>query len=146
MQKGSGDRTQNDYYLKLGGSAGVSYGFISVDVNGDGKMDKHVSTQGSTNIKISAKVRDVQINRPWLNRAVMDLDNFSVPGYDTPGSWSTGEVSSSNKGAMPMISTKLIVAKEIKVTADKFSKEISDTLKSFDAGVKVGLLVSSRIN
>jgi len=145
VQKNTEDDVQYQYYLKLGGSASVSAGFISVGAKGSGKTETVATTEHSTNIKIYAKVRSVQINRPWLEPAVMKLQNYTVPGFG-PGSWSTGNLDSKNKGSFPMLSTQLIVAKEIKVTADSFSKEVSDTLKSFNASTQIGFLVSKISN
>ena len=141
MGENSENRTQQANLKRLGGSGGFSFGFISIGAKGGNRTEKSISTEASRNVKISFKVRSVQINRPWLNLATLKIENYTIPGFG-PGSWSTGELASSNQGSFPLLSTQVIVAKDIKVTADKFSKEVSDTMKSFDASAKVGLLVS----
>ena len=80
---------------------------------------------------ISFKVRSVQINRPWVDPAAFTIENYTIPGV-SPGAWS-------NKGVFPLLTTQLIVAKDIKVTAAKFSKEIVDTLNKFETSTQVGV-------
>ena len=86
-------------YTKLGGSVATYY-----------TLDKH------SDVKISFKVRAVQINRPWIDLSVLNNKYYTVYGED-PGSWSTGELDADNKGSFPLLSTQMIVARDIKVTA-----------------------------
>lgn len=111
MGENSENQTQQDNLKRLGGSGGFSYGFISIGVKGSGKTEKSISTEASRNVKISFKVRSVQINRPWLNLATLKIDKYTIPGFG-PGSWSTGELTSSNQGSFPLLSTQVIVAKD----------------------------------
>lgn len=68
-----------------------------------------------SDVKISLKVCAVQIKRPWLDMSVLHEKYFKIPG-ENPGSWSTGELDSSNNGSFPMFATQMIVAKDISVT------------------------------
>ena len=86
-------------YVKLGGSVTT---YKSLDKQSD--------------VKISFKVRAVQINRPWLDLSVLNNKTYKIYGED-PGSWSTGELDANNKGSFPLLSTQMIVASDIKVTA-----------------------------
>ena len=87
-------------YKKLGGSVTTCYG-----------LNKH------SDVKISFKVRAVQINRPWLDLSVLKNKNYTIYGED-PGSWSTGELDADNKGSFSLLSTQMIVAKDITVTTN----------------------------
>ena len=78
-----------------------------------GSITKYHSLNKQSDVKISFKVRAVQINRPWLDLSVL---NYTVSSED-PGSWSTGELSADNKGTFPLLSTQMIVARDITVTA-----------------------------
>ena len=80
-------------------------------------LDKH------SDVKISFKVRAVQINRPWLDLGVLNNRNYTIYGEDS-GSWSTGELDANNNGSFPLLTTQMIVAKDIAVTA---STEIEHT-------------------
>ena len=86
-------------YTKLGGSVATYY-----------SLDKH------SDVKISFKVRAVQISRPWLDLSVLNNKNYKIYGED-PGSWSTGELDADNNGSFPLLSTQMIVARDITVTA-----------------------------
>jgi len=68
-----------------------------------------------SDVKISLKVRAVQINRPWFDMSLLHNENYTIPG-ETPGSWSTGVLDKDNKGSFPLLSTQMIVAKDITVT------------------------------
>ena len=81
-----------------------------------GSITKYHSLNKQSDVKISFKVRSVQINRPWLDLSVLNSRNFTIDGED-PGSWSTGELSADNKGSFPLLSTQMIVASGITVTA-----------------------------
>ena len=78
-----------------------------------GSITKYHSLNKQSDVKISFKVRAVQINRPWLDLSVL---NYTVSSERT-GSWSTGELSADNKGTFPLLSTQMIVARDITVTA-----------------------------
>ena len=87
-------------------------GFINTSYSPDERSD----------VKISLKVCSAQINRPWLDLGVLKNINYTIDSED-PGSWSTGELSADNNGSFPLLSTQIIVAKDITVTA---STEIED--------------------
>ena len=96
-------------YKKLGGSV----------------TDRH------SDVKISLKVRTVEIKRPWLDLSILKNRNFTIDGQG-PGSWSTGELSAENKGSFPLLSTHMIVAKDITVTAStEMEQKAVDDLVSY---------------
>jgi len=138
----SEEHSASKEYDHLGGSAGVSYAFISVSGEADGKMEKEIQGDGSRDMKLSFKVRTAQINRPWLNLSALDVENYKIPG-EKAGAWSTGNLDSKNKGSLPLISTQMVVAKDITVTSSKFNQEIINTMKDFEASGKTGFLVST---
>ena len=135
------DATEDKEYKKLGGSGSVGYSFLSLKLGGEGSEEKRIETGNSWDVKISFKVRSVQINRPWLDLSALKIENYRIPGL-APGAWSTGVLDSSNKGSFPLLTTQMIVAKDITVTAAKFSQEITNSLTKFDAKVGVGVIVS----
>ena len=118
MGEGSEDQSQYDNYKKHGGSEGMLFPFFHMS---DGKTEETISTDSKIT-KISVKVCPVKINRPWLDLAALKIKPYTIPGFD-PGSWSTGELNCNNQGLFPMLSTQMIVAKDITVTSVKFSKE-----------------------
>ena len=72
------------------------------------------TSEKHSNVKISLKVRGVEIKRPWLKPSILNNKNYTID--ETPGSWSSGELSAKNKGIFALLSTRMIVAKDLKVT------------------------------
>ena len=106
-----------------------------------GVQEKKVDIGNSQDVRIDLKVRSVQINRPWIDLSALKIQDWRIPG-EGPGAWSTGVLDSSNNGSFPLLSTRMIVARDITVTASCFSKEIISTLKAFDPTVESAELVS----
>jgi len=130
---------QSSNYRKVGGSGSMKSFFLTVKAKGSGEEILKETSAGSTDIEISFKVRAVQISRRWLDLAALKLKKYTIPGLRT-GDWSTGELSTSNKGSFPLLSTQMIVAKDVKVTASKFSESVSEALKSFNVQTRVATL------
>jgi len=123
----SEDQSQYNIYKKLGGCGGMLLPFFHMS---EDKTEEIISTDSKI-IKISLKVCPVRINRPWLNLSTLTIKPFTIPGFD-PGTWSTGELNFNNKGIFPMLSTQLIVAKDITITTVKFSKEVQQVSDTYD--------------
>ena len=87
-----------------------------------GSITKYQSLNKQSDVKISFKVRAVQINRPWLDLSILENRNFTINGED-PGSWSTGELDAGNKGLFPLLTTQMIVARDITVNASTEMEE-----------------------
>ena len=141
MDQHSDNKHQSTIHKRLGGSAKLGYSFLGIKAGGSGSQEKKVDAGDSRDVKISFKVRAVQVNRPWLDLSALRVEHYSIPGEGS-GSWSTGELSSSNKGSFPLVTSQVIVAKDITITASKFSKEVIDTVKKFDGSAHFGLVVS----
>ena len=135
------DATQSREYKRLGGSVSVGYSFLSLKLGGEGSQEKRIETGDSRGVTISFKVRSVEINRPWVDPSALKVEKWILPGLSS-GAWSTGVLDNSNKGSFPLLTTQMIVAKDITITAAKFSKEVTDNLTKFDAKVGVGVIVS----
>ena len=141
------DEHQSKEYKKLGGmqNAYLSSSFASfIQLEGGAglKVRKVKIGDSQDDIKtITLKVRSVQINRPWIDLKPLRNKQWKIPG-DGQGSWSTGVLDGGNNGSFPLLSTHMIVAKDIAVTASKSSKEINDTLKTFNPSVGSMLMVS----
>ena len=112
-----------------------------LQIRGEGVQEKKVDIGNSQDVKIDLKVRSVQINRPWIDLSALKIQDWRIPG-ERPGAWSTGVLDSNNNGSFPLLSTRMIVARKITVTASSFSKEIVNTLKTFNPAVESAVLVS----
>ena len=143
MDPQSDDDHQRIKYRKLGGIESTSSGFVSLLQSGS--IKKNINLGDSKDVKIYLQVRSVQIDRPWIELSALKLQEWRIPG-EGPSFWSTGVLESSNNGSFPLLSTEMIVAKDIEVTASKFSEEISDILKAFNPSVDSVVLVSQGTN
>ena len=119
--------------------------FISLqypdEPDSESSVEKRIEIGESQDVKINLKVRSVQIGRPWIDLSVLEHRNWRIPGEGS-NFWSTGVLDSSNKGTFPLLSTEMIVAKDISVTATEFTEEIVEHFKSFDPSVGSTVLVS----
>jgi len=69
-----------------------------------------------SDVKISLKVREAVIKRPWFDMSLLYNENFKTP-LETSESWSTGNLDKNNRKAFPLLSTGIIVAKDITATS-----------------------------
>ena len=120
MDESQDDNEQHNLYKALGGSKDTS----AEKDNDDDDSNNNSNHKSDLKVQLSLNVRAVQINRPWLNLDILKLNNFKIPGEQS-GSWSTGELSSKNKGSFPMLSTQMIVAKDFNFTATKHSQTVN---------------------
>ena len=136
------DDHQYRMYKTLGGIENATSTFISLQQpDGESSVEKKIEIGDSQDVKINVKVRSVQIDRPWIDLSALKHQNWRIPG-ERSDFWSTGVLESSNSGSFPLLSTEMIVAKDISVTATKFSEEITTYFKTFNPSVGSAVLVS----
>ena len=136
------DANQSKKYKRLSGMPNAPLEFVTfLQIRGEGVQEKKIDIGDSRDVKIFLKVRSVQINRPWVDLSALKIEHWKIPGQG-PSSWSTGILDSSNNGSFPLLSNRMIVARDIKITASEFSKEIVNTLKMFNPSVESAVLVS----
>jgi len=137
----SDNQVEREKYDKLNVGGRVDYEFFSVGADYTSKDRKTFTSKDSSNIQITFEMATVQINRPWFDLSILRLPDLTIPGLPA-GGWSTGEVNLSNKGQMPLLNTKLVLVRNVTISATKFSQQITDTLKQTDWSTNVGLFVS----
>jgi len=91
--------------------------------------NKSMSSKGSTGLQLTFKVRTAHIFRPWFDSSLLNIERLSFPGMAV-NSWSTGEIHESNDGIFPLMSTQIVVAKNITLKAAKLNDEIKQVLFS----------------
>lgn len=104
-------------------------------------LSEEVLIDDCKDIRISFQMATVQIFRPWCDLSILKLAGLKLPGIQPEG-WSTGDLSLSNNGSMPMFNTQVVLAKDICITANKFSQKIVDYIKNTDWHAKHGYFVS----
>lgn len=116
--------SSRDTFSQVSVESSASFGglFYSGSVGGGfSKKDGNSSlTQEGSDLKISFKVRKVIIQRPWLEPSVLRYSTLGIRGLDK-GSWSTGQLGTSNTGSFPLLPTACVVAKDVVIQANSFS-------------------------
>ena len=133
------DDNLSNIYKKLGGKP-TTPSFVGFSGGADVRKKK-VDIGDSQDVKIDLKVRSVQINRPWIDLSALKIQDWTIPGLKS-GAWSTGVIDSSNNGSCPLLSTQMIIAKDITITGTKVSEELNHKLKTFNPSVDSAIVVS----
>ena len=120
--------TSDDTYTKLGGK--VSYVFFSFGSSGEKTVK--TTTEDTKGLRISFKVKTVDIRRPWMDTSLLDYDCITLASAHT-GQWSDGELLPSNKGSFPLLPTAMVLATDITVTATQFSSRTKDVFEEYSA-------------
>lgn len=86
----------------------------------------------SDSFKMNAKVGVVRIYRPWYNPAIFQMRNWSTP--DLPDGVSDGK----GNGALPLVPTALIVARDFELTGSFSSEDKSHFESALKTEARVG--------
>ncbi len=114
-------------FTKYGASASASWGLWSGS-GGFDKQDGHESMSKETSdIKISFKYTRVEIDRPWFNGLLYDVNGWSLTGQKE-GSISDGTKTQSGN-MMPILPTAFIAIRNLKISA-KWGKEDYELITS----------------
>ena len=98
-------------------------------------LDKASLTEEGSDLKITFKVRKVNIERPWLNPDILKHSNLGIKSFKR-GEWSTGSLDpKENPGTFPLLPTACIVVKNIKVSAVAFSANFEERIQRDSAAV-----------
>lgn len=111
-----------------GGGVDASWGLWSVGGSTSGSSGSTHFDSKEDKFKMSAKIGLVRIYRPWFNTAFFKLKNWTVDDMGANGI-SDGK----GKGALPMVTTALIVARDFKLEGS-FSSKAVDTMRSAVSG------------
>ncbi len=112
-----------------GGGANGMYGLRTFGGSASHSTESEHSHSKATAFTLTAELIQVQLTRRWYNPLLFTLSNWYVNGYNA------GAISDD---VIPWVPTSLILAKNLKATAD-FSDEELNTLKNkTDAGISVG--------
>lgn len=124
-----------------GGGASYFSGLLSVGGNfssSSTETRKHLET---SDIKMSFKIATIQIQRPWLNSTLFDLEAWNLGGQRA-GKISSGKPPSTdpdlNTRLLPFYSTALIIAKNIEISGNWSQSDYNFLSRSISGGVSVG--------
>jgi hypothetical protein len=125
-------------------SGGVSFGFWSAKANVSGsKREEHNDKQvDGLEVKFSYTLLD--INRPWLDTILFDLDNWFLVGDFPKGSISTGKMNQvfpqTRAGSwLPIIPKKIIAIKNLWIKTKRIHEHFDAMKKDLKAGGSIGI-------
>lgn len=116
--------------------AGVafSWGLFSIGGTG-GYSDKHTSADTETDdIKITGKICQVPIVRPWFDPFIFGLDGWTNMAYKK-GQISDGK---GQNGKLPMYTTSLIIVKDLSIESKFSHTKIETSEKSWSVDASIG--------
>ena len=87
-------------------------------------------TNGSSNLKITFKLRKVDICCPWMDACIFQYSSIGIKGLKAC-SWSTGECDAKNNyGTSPLLPTQFIVARDVEISAEKDDLRLAAIFRS----------------
>lgn len=127
-----------DYHQSFGVGAGFSNGLLSL--NGKFGFSKKFSDEkdDSTNLALSMEFSTVLLQRDWLNIDWLSSPSWYLGGYKEE-SISTGDrTKNTNAHVLPLIPTRMIVARNIELVADWGNSTKETFEKAIKGELKVG--------
>jgi hypothetical protein len=116
----SESETGHTYGMEFGAKWGLWHASGGVE----GGHTEKTSHMDADNLTIEAELILVSIMRPWFNPLVLTMKDWSVTGYEKHG-LSDGKL----RGALPLIPTAFVVARNVTISAD-FSEEDKKTVSN----------------
>jgi hypothetical protein len=98
----------------------------------EGKKTVKTTSENEKGLRISFKVKTVDIVRPWMDTSLLDYNSLSLVDA-SKGQWSTGEMNPANSGSFPLLPTSMVLAADISVTATSFSSQTRDVFEQYSA-------------
>lgn len=114
------NKTESKSAHEYSAAAKASWGLWHAEGEVSGKHEESNSHLDAQNLTLDAELIAVSIRRPWFNPLLFTMKSWFVNGYSKDGI-SNGNVNDL-KGALPLIPTGFVVARNVKITAD-FSEE-----------------------
>ena len=97
------------------------------------------ATSKNSDLTISFSVRKVNVNRPWLDRTILEYPTLGIrelPKYE----WSNGSLNpKTNKGTFPLLPTAFIVAKDVTISNFQMSTAQSSDYKKTKTDASMGV-------
>lgn len=131
------DRTVTDYSTKYGGGASFSWGLWSAGGSGGHTSKEHTEHSSSTDVEVSFKLGNIQIERPWMETNFFKLGGWYLSGQ-RKGIISSGQAPNTDAEILPQIPTQFLVARDIRITATWSERDLEIIQKATSGGASVG--------
>ncbi|WP_027633364.1 hypothetical protein [Clostridium hydrogeniformans] len=131
------DQTKTDYYTSYGGGASFGWGLWSVGGSGGHTKKEHTEHSTSTDISVSFKVGNIQIERPWMNFNFFKLDGWYLSGQKK-GIISSGTAPNTDADLLPQFPVQFLVARDLKISAKWSERDLEIIDESTRGGASIG--------
>ncbi len=125
------NKTESSTAHSYAAEASGMYGLFHASGGVSGKHEDRRQHMDAQKLQLEAELVAVNIMRPWFNPLLFGMKGWWVSGYD-PNGLSNGNPAAP-AGAIPLIPTGLVLAKNVRITAD-FSEQdkkfVSDSVQS----------------
>ncbi|MDI0273538.1 hypothetical protein QGQ84_08100 [Bacillus safensis] len=131
------DRTQTDYHTSYGGGASFGWGLWSLGGSGGHTKQEHTEHSTSTDIVVSFKVGNIQIERPWMELNFFKLNGWYLTGQKK-GVISSGTAPNTDAELLPQFPTQFLVARDIKISATWSERDLQIINQSTKGDASIG--------
>lgn len=131
------DQTKSDYYEKYGGKTSFDAGLWTFNASGGHTTEGQTGTSSSTNMKISFKLGNIQIQRPWMETSFFKLNNWYL--QDQPkGAISAGKAPNNDDLLLPQFPVQFFVARDIKISAEWSDSDLEIIKQATEGNASIG--------
>ena len=128
-----------------GGGGGFNVGFWSASANFDHAETQANASHQMKNVKIKFNYAIVDIDRPWLDTSLLNLNNWFLVGDYKKNCISTGKMAQekptdgTEPTFLPSVVTSLILVKDVVISWDDFESQWAAHTESNSASASVGV-------
>lgn len=133
VDSGSLQQSADASFDKWGGGVSAGWGLWSIGGNAGGSSSSSTAHMTSTSFTMTSNIEVVRIYRPWYNPSLFKMDNWFTDAYKMD-KISDGK----GEGAIPMIPTALIVARDFELKGTFSTEDKSHIESAVNGGASVG--------
>ncbi|WP_147127657.1 hypothetical protein [Shimia ponticola] len=128
------NKTASSSATSYAASASGSWGLWHASAGVSGSHEENHAHMDAENLELSAELVFVQIKRPWFNPLLFSMNDWWVDGFNKNG---ISDGLNPPSGALPLIPTGMIVARNVSITADFSSEDksfVANSIKTEASG------------
>ncbi len=138
INSGSLNKTASSQYTSYGAGASWSWGLWSVGGGTSGSSSESHYHMDSNDFSLALDIGVVQIRRPWLDGQIFSMGGWSLGDAYLPNSISTGNLSTNAGKMMPLITTGMIVARNVQIKCNFSTQDQSHVESAVSGSTSVG--------
>ncbi|MFT4554232.1 MAG: hypothetical protein ACI9S8_002881 [Chlamydiales bacterium] len=138
LKSGNLNKTESSEFSSYGAGANWSGGLWSVGGDVSGSSGETKSHMDSDDFELSMKIAVVQVERPWLNGEIFTMKGWNLGAGFPAGSISDGTLKDTMNKSMALITTGLVVARDIQIKCDFSTEDKTHVESSVSGSTSVG--------